>query len=1055
LAGLFASIIRIARPAAWLAVGALALGAAQFAAAQKVWTGPPGVAANWFDPGNWLDGVVPKSGTVTINNGGIAQRNQTDSTSISNLFLGSDPLSSGTLVLSAGSLSSLGLNIGVAGTGRLEQSGGTLITSNAASIGTGPTGSGVFVLSGGWFRHSVGLTIGSDGAGTSGAFTQTGGTSSVATLQLNSSGRYTLQGGALIVTSALSNAGTFDFAGGSGQFVVDSGAMANLSAGVLANTSAATVQGSTGDLIILPSGYSPAMFAAFSNPGKTHIAGTTLTIGPSESFTGWHGDLYDDVEVQGTLSSSFLNVHKGIILNGSGIAEIKSASIVDQTSGISGGTFSVSTLTIGSGSGASFTQAAGAVSMTGHSIGASPGDTGTYSLSGGTLTAINTTVGGAGTGTFVQSNGVSSFQTLAIAPGSTLRYTGGQLNLASLESHGTLDLAGIALTIAPTGIANFASTSFQGTSNATLTGAPNSLMIFSTGVDPASVFGSFSTLGVLHTAGTTLVVPTGQTIDGIGTISDPVELHGTMLKAVPIGGLTIYNGAVLNSGTMKLQNSSIDIRGGGVTLFGLTVVDGSTITQSGGTLSVGAFLDIGNVDSGAVTFRLEDGEINNTLSSPSQRRLNNGTFLQSGGTNRMFKKLSSTLHGISTAAGTSGYYELSGGTFDATGSNFSIGFGGDGTMVQSAGTALIGSLRVGEGFGGNGHYWLSSNGVLDGGRATAVGVVGQGTMVQSGGTFTTSWLAINADSAGPSGRVTKTDGYLAVGSLTIGDNGTFIHSGGTLTIPAMNNTGTAVLGGTQIWAPNSIATNFGFASFTSNAGAGGRNLTINDTEGTVVFSSSQTLNALNIGQGRASIVPGSNAVIGMLGLGMSVFSPVHAFDLADGTLVINYLSTTPAESVRSMLAADQLFSSLDDAQHRLGYAEVTQVYSPLPAMIGDEPIDSTGLIAQLTLAGDANLDGVVDAVDLGNLALHWTSSDAFWFDGDFTYDGRVDVADLKLLAMNFTPAAEGPSLETLLVSFGLPVEAIPEPAMLAPLAAAGMLLRRRHSARHRRTHAGF
>jgi hypothetical protein len=62
-------------------------------------------------------------------------------------------------------------------------------------------------------------------------------------------------------------------------------------------------------------------------------------------------------------------------------------------------------------------------------------------------------------------------------------------------------------------------------------------------------------------------------------------------------------------------------------------------------------------------------------------------------------------------------------------------------------------------------------------------------------------------------------------------------------------------------------------------------------------------------------------------------------------------------------------------------------------MIGDEPIDSTGLIAQLTLAGDANLDGVVDAVDLGNLALHWTSSDAFWFDGDFTYDGNVDVAD--------------------------------------------------------------
>jgi hypothetical protein len=259
----------------------------------------------------------------------------------------------------------------------------------------------------------------------------------------------------------------------------------------------------------------------------------------------------------------------------------------------------------------------------------------------------------------------------------------------------------------------------------------------------------------------------------------------------------------------------------------------------------------------------------------------------------------------------------------------------------------------------------------------------------------------------------------------------------------MSNSGVATIGGTQAWGANAIFINSGEATFTTNAGSQARNLSINSNGGTIVFASSQSLKSISISGGKVNILPGGSTIVGVNDL--SVTSPAEAMDLADGTLVYLYDTTSPATTVRSLLSSTQMYSSLADAQHRVGYAEAVQVYPTLPATLGNEPLDATTLLAKLTAAGDTDLDGVVDAIDLGNLAAHWSSSDAFWFDGDFTYDGNVDVADLKLLAINFTAAAEGASLETLLISFGLPVDAVPEPAIFAPLVFGAVLLRRRRS----------
>jgi hypothetical protein len=80
-------------------------------------------------------------------------------------------------------------------------------------------------------------------------------------------------------------------------------------------------------------------------------------------------------------------------------------------------------------------------------------------------------------------------------------------------------------------------------------------------------------------------------------------------------------------------------------------------------------------------------------------------------------------------------------------------------------------------------------------------------------------------------------------------------------------------------------------------------------------------------------------------------------------------------------------------------------------------IENTG---RSYLAGDANLDGVVDALDLNVVGIHWQSPVTSWSQGDFNGDGRVDVMDLNQLGINWHQTA--PPSRTA---------AVPEPSGLA------------------------
>jgi hypothetical protein len=114
-----------------------------------------------------------------------------------------------------------------------------------------------------------------------------------------------------------------------------------------------------------------------------------------------------------------------------------------------------------------------------------------------------------------------------------------------------------------------------------------------------------------------------------------------------------------------------------------------------------------------------------------------------------------------------------------------------------------------------------------------------------------------------------------------------------------------------------------------------------------------------------------------------------------------------------------------DTSLGIGYATQTPV----------NPAGHEGLVTLPVVTGDANLDGVVDVIDLGLLATNYGgSTDIIWNNGDFNADGVVDVIDLGLLA-------------TYYGSGSLHGVQTPEPTTLGLLALGALgIIRRRRSA---------
>lgn len=123
------------------------------------------------------------------------------------------------------------------------------------------------------------------------------------------------------------------------------------------------------------------------------------------------------------------------------------------------------------------------------------------------------------------------------------------------------------------------------------------------------------------------------------------------------------------------------------------------------------------------------------------------------------------------------------------------------------------------------------------------------------------------------------------------------------------------------------------------------------------------------------------------------------------------------------------------------------------------PAATNQIYIQNALAGDANLDGIVNFPDLLIVAQNYGKTGQDWAHGDFNYDGIVNFSDLLVVAQNYGKQLLAGQLSQLPDSFAsqwqlaeaeiqsADTAAVPEPTMIGSLllgAAALLGWRKRH-----------
>jgi hypothetical protein len=118
--------------------------------------------------------------------------------------------------------------------------------------------------------------------------------------------------------------------------------------------------------------------------------------------------------------------------------------------------------------------------------------------------------------------------------------------------------------------------------------------------------------------------------------------------------------------------------------------------------------------------------------------------------------------------------------------------------------------------------------------------------------------------------------------------------------------------------------------------------------------------------------------------------------------------------------------------------------------------DASSVVVRTTIAGDSNLDSIVNFNDLLALASHYnTATGAVWATGDFDYNGNVNFSDLLILARDYNQAMPTEPIPGAPVGFEADMAAafaaaVPEPTSIGLFGLAGAAMlggrRRRRSA---------
>ena len=397
----------------------------------------------------------------------------------------------------------------------------------------------------------------------------------------------------------------------------------------------------------------------------------------------------------------------------------------------------------------SFTQTGGT-----HSVGSAlylgydTGGTGTYSLGGnGLLSAAGEFLGyiPGSTGLFQQTGGSNAVGSLLVGSGGCYQLGGGTLQVTGgFFNGGIVDGRNTPATLIANCLLDLSSGTWTNLSALSLSMGSNSLLIIPPGFSFATL-GHYSSLGLVHTAGSTLTLYATQGFTGCGTIGDLVNCQGSITAC--------------SSGFINLN--------GGLTLSGSAAV---------------------NLGSGSLTANGAASGISGGLLSAANQYVGyagTGLFTQSGGTNTFVNRNGYLYLGY--GPGDSGTYILSGSALlssQNTNGNQIIGYAGTGTFTQLGGTNSIGpstNLILGYNAGASGTYSLSA-GLLSAPIRTVASTVRELSRSRAESTRATPWLSVRR--LAPNGSYTLSGGLLSETSEDAGSNGTgnFAQSGGTNTI---------------------------------------------------------------------------------------------------------------------------------------------------------------------------------------------------------------------------------------------------------------------------------
>ncbi|ASG25239.1 filamentous hemagglutinin N-terminal domain-containing protein [Nitrospirillum viridazoti] len=921
--------------------------------------------------------------------------------------------------LSVSGASSLSGNVTTTGTqtytGAATLTGAAILTTSNGAVGFGGTLDG---------NKALTIQAGSGNVTFGGAV---GGTTTLGTLTVNSSGATAFNGAVKAVNVATDSAGTLSLGTGSleAQGTLTLGEAFNLTSDTVLKATTVTLSGAvngahsltiTGNGVLNGAIGGTTALTSLSVSGTGSLGGGAIHTTGTQTYTGAVTLTADDVLTGGTIAlGSTVNGAHALTITGNatfagavGATNALTSLSVSGTSGLNGGgvrTTGGQTYTSAATLGAdtALTTTNGAVTFAGTLDGAQAL---TITAGSGTVTFTRAVGGTTRLGALTVNNSGTLAINAAVKAASLTTDLGGGVTLAggSVDTTGA-QAYGEAVTLAADTTLKATSVTLNGTVDGahslTVTGdaAFNETVGATTALTSVSVSGdTIVNGGVIKTTGTqgytgTVLLGGNATLTG-STVTFTGTLDG--LASLAVTGNAVFGGAV--GGTTALTGLSVTgtsaLNGGAITTTGAQSYTGAatlgadtTLATTNGAVTFGGTLD------GAHALTLTTGTGNVTLTGVvgGTTRLGDLTVTSGGATT-----FTSAVKAASVTTNAAGTLAINGGSVDTTGAQTygeALPLSTD-TVLKGTTVTLNGTVN------NNQALTITGNAVLNG----AVGGISFLTSLSVSGT-----TAINGGSVGTWGAQTYS------GATTLGANTTLTASsagfGGTLDgAKTLVITGDASFGGSVGGTTALASLSVGGAS-ALNGGA----VTTTGTQtysGDITLGADTTLATTNNAVIVTGLVDGAHALTISTGSGNVILGNAVGGTTRLGALTITGSGTA---TLGAMVKATSLTTDAGGATDLFGNVDTmgAQTYNDAVVVGVDTTLKATTVTLNgtvdgthaLTVTGNAVLNGAVGATHaLGSLSVSGTTAlngGGIKTTGGQTYSGAATLgADTTLTTTN-------------------------------------------------------